>query len=157
MSAIVAAAASSGNGDEQGEVGKEGTPPKQQEEPVRAGDKTTTTTTTTATVTAAATITPLLPLLACLRDGACPRLHALDIDARWPATDSTSGNSSPSPLTGEPLAALAAALRQGKLRRLEVRKSTIVHSHLYTYMHTHAYSNQQSQPLNRASASRAAG
>ncbi len=124
--AITDAAAASSDGDGQREAGKEGgTPPKQQEEPVRGGDKTT-----TAATPIAATTTPLLPLIACLRDGLCPRLRALDIDARWAATDantasssgsSSGSSSSSSPLSGEPLAALAAALRQGKLRRLEVR------------------------------------
>jgi hypothetical protein len=122
------------NADATAEANKDGTPPKQQEE---QGRTVAPAPTTTIKRTAA---TPLLPLLACLRDGACPRLTTLDLDARLAppiknkskkndneaeaaASSTTTTTAAPvvSPLTGEPLAALTTVLRQGKLRRLEVR------------------------------------
>jgi hypothetical protein len=119
---------------DQGEVGKEegATPPKQQEE----GHKAKAPDALTGQAAARTPTHPLLPLLACLRDGACPRLTTLDIDGRCTnsnittttAADTTNsdGNSSASPLTGEPLAALVAALRQGRLRRLEVIEGQMI-------------------------------
>lgn len=120
--------------DATAEDNKDGTPPKQQEEQGRTVASAAATPTPKRT-----TATQLLPLLACLRDGACPRLTTLDLDARLAPpiknkskskknnNEAEAAASSPttapsiSPLTGEPLAAFATALRQGQLRRLEVR------------------------------------
>lgn len=111
--------------DAAAEADKDGTPPKQQEEQARTAASSTATTTSAAT-----TATPLLPLIACLRDGACPRLITLDLDARLATkggngSDNDAGaaaaSSAVSLLAGDTLAALTMALRQGQLRRLEVR------------------------------------
>lgn len=89
--------------NEQGKTEEAVTPQKQQEE----------------TAVPAPNSSSLLPLFAALQAGCCPRLTTLDIDGR---VDVPSLSSSPviGPLGGEAVDALDAAVRGGKLRRLEV-------------------------------------